>query len=225
MARAMKLRPIFRWDPGHLFRQPPGQASVVERRRHSRVQLHLPVRLRWQTPPGPLDGGHGDARGLPRRAPGSPERALPGACHALGDLSLRLHPSAGAARDASVARVEDQPSEGSLVAIDLEEPPRPAARGGASGAERRRQERVPVALPIRVRPADSLWPEETMTMDITEDGVRFWTTRLYSVGDDLRIFSPRGSLPSRWITTAELPARIVRVTSRPGSIAQEVAVA
>src|SRR5262249_61527753 len=91
--------------------------------------------------------------------------------------------------------------------------------------ERRRQERVPLALPIRVRPADSLWPEETMTMDITEDGVRFWTTRLYSVGDDLRIFSPRGSLPSRWITTAELPARIVRVTSRPGSIAQEVAVA
>jgi len=135
----MKLRPIFRWDPGHLFRQPPGQASVVERRRHSRVQLHLPVRLRWQTP-------WAIGRRSPRRsrspAAGSWWRE-PCRVHAMlwvifpYDSTLPLGQLETPAR---VARVEDQPSEGSLVAIEFEEPLRPAARGGASGVERRRQE-------------------------------------------------------------------------------------
>jgi PilZ domain len=222
----MKLQPIFRWGPRQASRQAPGQASVAERRRHPRVQLNLPVRLRWQTPLGHLtevtETLEVSRGGLLLR------RREPCRVHAMlwvtfpYDSTLPLGQLETPAR---VARVEDLPSKGYLMAMEFEEPLRSAARGGASGAERRRQERVPLALPIRVRPADSPWPEETMTMDITEEGVHFWTTRLYSVGDAVRISLPGGSLPSRWITTAELPARVVRVVCRPGSIEQEVAVA
>jgi hypothetical protein len=126
---------------------------------------------------------------------------------------------------ARVVRVKDTPTSGHLVALEFEAPLRHAAGTAAMGFDRRRHERFPLALPIRVRPSDSPWPEETMTVDLSDDGVLFCTARLYSVGDLIYVNLPTGTIRSRSSSAAEVPARVVRVVRRPDSVEQQVAVA
>ncbi len=203
-----------------------GQASVAERRRHPRAQLNLPVRLRWLGPLGQLTevaetldvcrGGLLVYRRDPSQVGSMLWVTFP------FDSTLQLPQPETPAR---VVRVKDTPAGGHLVAIELEVPLRHAAGAGAAGLDRRRHERIPLALPIRVRPSDSPWPEETMTVDVSDDGVLFCTARLYSAGDLVYINLPPGTIRSRSSSTAEVPARVVRVVRRPDFVEQEVAVA
>jgi PilZ domain-containing protein len=220
----MMFPPSSRLSSGEALRP---AAAVTERRRHPRAQLSLPVRLRWPTPLGQftdvtetLDVCRSGLR-IHRREP----------CQAGATLWVTLPfdstlPLAQPETPARVAWVKETPTGGLLVGIEFEASLRSAV-GVAPSVDRRRQKRVQLALPIQVRPAGAPWPEETMTLDIAEEGVLFSTARLYWVGDSVHITLPSGTIPGRRATgtSAEVPARVVRVTQRPGSVEQEVAIA
>ena len=122
---------------------------------------------------------------------------------------------------AHVARVEPRPAGGHLVAVEFDAPLRHAAQTDATSPERRSSARIPLALPVRVRLADSPWPEETMTVNVSDQGVLFSTARIYAPGDSLRMSLPYG----RWASAGEASARVVRLDRRPGAIEHQVAVA
>lgn len=200
------------------------QAPMAERRRHLRVQLSLPVRLRWPTPLGQLTEVTEtldvcrDGLLVSRREP----------CRAGAALWVTFPfdsalPLAQPETPAHVARVKETPAGGHLVGIVFKTSLR-AAAGAAPQVNRRRHNRAPLALPIRVRPTGSPWPEEAMTVDISDEGLRFCTPRLYRVGDTLHVALPLGAIRGPWGSAAEVPGRVVRVVRRPSSVEQEVAV-
>ena len=207
-----------------------------EHRRHPRAQLSLAVRLRWLTPLGQLsevaqtlDVCRGGLLVYRRESCGVGAMVwvtLP------FDSALALTEPETPAR---VVRVKTTPAGGHLVALQFEAPRRRRDTAGAANRtysgparEHRWRERIRLALPIHVRPVDSPWPEETMTVDISETGVLFCTTRLYAVGDTVHLTIPPGSFGGRWAAHRALPARVVRVepgAGRTGWVWQQVAVA
>ncbi len=219
----------------------PPETSLVstltkEQRRHPRVQLNLPVRLRWLTPLGQLtevtetlDVCRAGLR-IYRREP-----CRIGAMVWVTFLFDSSLPLALPETPARVVRLATTPTGGNLVALEFESLPRHRDLLAAlariypgSVRNRRRRERIRLALPIRVRPPSSPWPEETMTVDLSDEGLMFCTTRLYIVGDTVFITLPRGSFGGRWASPTELPARVVRIEKDArldGSVWQQVAVA
>ena len=219
----------------------PSETTLVptrtkEQRRYARVQLNLSARLRWLTPLGQLTevtetldvsrGGLLVYLREPCRVGGAVWVTFP--FESTPPLTQPETP-------ARVVRAKTTPAGGHLAALEFEALPRrrdaAAARGGTyprPAGERRRRERVRLALPIRVRPADSPWPEETMTIDISKDGARFCTTRLYAVGDTVYVTWAPGSFGGRMASAVELPARVVCVkkdTRLSSPVWQQVAVA
>jgi PilZ domain len=76
-------------------------------------------------------------------------------------------------------------------------------------------------MPVRVRPEDILWFEEAMTVDVSEEGLRFLSNREYRTGEHLFIsFEP--SSPAPW--PKELRSRVVRVDGVAQSAALAVSV-
>jgi hypothetical protein len=84
--------------------------------------------------------------------------------------------------------------------------------------DRRQNPRVPLALLIRVTQSDrdpsgsyphavAPWPEETMTMDVSPNGLRFCTLRLYAADQHISVSLPDG----RWLDGGKKRARVVRV--------------
>ncbi len=103
-----------------------------------------------------------------------------------------------------IARVVPDHAGGYWVGVRLEHPvQRPAEQ------ERRRAERVPLALPIFLRLAGTPWPEESMTHDLSPRGVRFETPHLYLVGQEVIAQIPWGD----WSTKGQIHGRVVRVES------------
>ena len=195
-------------------------ALIVEQRRNPRAQLHLPVRLRWLGPLGSLlevsqtlDASRGGL--LVYRAD---------SCM-VGTRIWMTFPFDPAATDAQpemaarVVRVKHTPSGGHLVAVHLET--RRSHDGCFVPFERRKSPRVPLALPVRVRPADTIWPEETMTLEVSEGGLTFESARLCQPGDSVRVQLPNG----QWTRSGESPALIVHVEVRPCTAAQRVGIA
>ncbi len=207
-------------------------ALIKEQRRHPRVQLNLPVRLRWPTPLGQitevtetLDVCRGGL--LVHRRDLGRVGALLWVTFPF-DSSLPVTQPETPAR---IVRLDQTPAGDPLLAIEFE-PVTKRRDANAAGEldfrparERRGSPRIPLALPIRVRPLDSPWPEETMTRDVSNGGVLFCTTRLYATGDPVHVALPMGSLVGRWASAAETPARIVRVSRLPGEVEQQVALA
>ena len=206
-----------------------------EQRRRPRARLSLPVRLRWLTPLRPLievtQTLEVSRRGLLVHCP---EPCSIGALVWVTfpfDSALLLAQPETLAR---VVRLTPAPTGGYFVALELEETPRYWELAGArtearrpAPGERRRRARIRLALPIRIRLSDSPWPEETMTVDISDDGARFYTTRLYPVGATVHVALPPGSLGGRWASPAELPARVTRIENEPqrnGSVWQKAAI-
>ncbi len=207
-----------------------------QHRRHPRVQLNLPVRLRWLGPLGQftettetLDVSRGGML-FHRREP-----CRPGAILWVTfpyDAAVQLTQPETPAR---VVRVKPTPSGGYLVAVEFNAIA--AQRETSAHArkfrefDRRRSERIPLAVPITVRLANSPWPEETMTIDVSANGVLFFTTRVYSLADQVRITLPNGRafsstpLRSRWASATEVSARVVRVARIAGAVEQQVALA
>ena len=200
-----------------------GPPLVAEQRKYSRVQLNLPVRLRWRTPFGlttevsqTLDAGRGGL--LIYRA----QACEPGTTLWVMfpfDSEIRFSQPETPAR---VARVKSTPSGGNLVAIAFESLPQrhteiPVRR------TRRRSIRTRLALPMQVRLEGFPWTEETMTIDLSEDGVLFGTSRVYQVGDAIRVRLENGPWPGR-SRSEEIAARIVRVSKLADTSEQRVAI-
>ncbi|HUK31236.1 MAG TPA: PilZ domain-containing protein [Candidatus Acidoferrum sp.] len=204
---------------------PPSQRLKLERRRHPRALLSLPVRLRWLGPLGlesefleTLDAGRG---------------GLLVACHESreeGTLVWATFPFDSGASDAEpetsahVARAKTTPSGGHLAGIEFSDPSKPEQRVGVpqlpanaatrnlhSGPDRRRESRNQLALLIRVRGADPSWPDDAMTMDISRRGLQFCTLRVYERGEIVTLTFPRGT----WNSKGHRHARVARITSHP----------
>lgn len=161
----------------------------MDRREYRRIQLHLPVRLRWTTPLGQktqlcetLDVSRGGLL-VP-----SPETHAPGVQLWVTfpyDASIRDAQPEILAKVVRCVNGEREPA----VALHLDVAPYAISNGDVHGlnAERRASVRRRLALPIHVRPEHILWFEEAMTLDISDEGVRFLSSREYACEEKLRV--------------------------------------
>lgn len=187
----------------------PRPSTSAEMRKHSRVRLRLPARIRWH---GPL--------GMRLEATQTIDVSREGllihrsqTCEVPARVwvAFPFDPAAGAAAQpetrARIVRVEQDPAGGSRVALRLQPPPRAIQR--PADRERRSTPRIPFALPIFVRPAGAPWPEESMTQNISRSGVRFETSHIYAAGETVLATVPWGE----WSRAGEISGRVVRVES------------
>ncbi len=194
-------------------------AVISEQRLHPRAQIELPVRLRWITPFGyrfaisqTIDVSR---TGL--------LLSLPEACD-LGArvwVTLPFDPAETAALPETPARIVRSELISSIrhrVALEFKSPAHSTQRGVK--LERRKSARVLLALPVTVRPADTPWPEETMTTDISASGLRFETARFHTAGESVLIQSHHGIRARR----GEFAAQVVRIEAGWGETEQRAAV-
>ena len=192
---------------------------IAAKRRHPRAQIELPVRLRWLTPFGyrfetsqTIDASR---TGLLLTLP---EDCEPGS---RVWVTMPFDPGETVTQPetpARVVRTELLSAARYRVALEFESAANPSPR--AVGRERRSGARVCLALPVTVRPEHAPWPEETMTTDISDGGLRFETARIYSAGDSLLITMKHGD----HARLGEMPARVVRIEAVKGGFEQRAAV-
>ena len=201
--------------------QLPFVSSLVdEQRRSARVPLNLPIRVRWQAPlrhtieiSQTLDVSRTGLLFYRQETCSLETRVWVTYPYSAEDSAAQPE------IPARVVRVKSTPTGGHLVALHLEPQRRSVASVGKFN--RRGGERSPVALPLRVRPAGAPWPEESMTVDVSEGGVLFRSARLYALGDCVRVTMAQGG----WGTNAECDARVVRIEPEANSVEQRVALA
>jgi len=182
-------------------------SASLDLRKHPRAPLHLPARIRWQSPLGTrLETTHTinvSREGLLVR------RAEPCEVETRVWVLFPYEPqgqvSAQPETPATVVRVAREPTGAFRVALRLEGVSRQLA--WPKEKERRQDPRVAFALPIFVRPLGSHWPEESMTRDISRSGARFETSRTYALGDEVLAKISWGD----WDKAGEIPGRVVRV--------------
>jgi hypothetical protein len=111
------------------------------------------------------------------------------------------------------------------AALRFEIASRPASNGNGHRREleRRASPRRPLALPVRVRPEHVPWFEETMTLDISAEGLRFLSSREYEAGQHL-IVAFESAASSPWPAAAEFRSLVVRVDPVPQSPALAITV-
>ena len=104
--------------------------------------------------------------------------------------------------------------------------PRRHSNGNGNGhkrlLERRASTRQRLAVPVRVRPENVPWFEETMTIDCSAEGLKFRSNREYSPGQFL-VVSFESADSSPWPGAAELLLVVVRIDVEPESPALNVA--
>jgi hypothetical protein len=185
----------------------PRSLGSLDSRKHPRAQLHLPVRIRWQGPLGMrLETTHTidvSREGLlVRRAEACDVESR---VWVLFPFDPQARASAQPETPATVVRVERERAGGFRVALRLEGASRQAV--WPTEKERRKDARVPFALPIFVRPVGAAWPEESMTRDISRSGARFETAHSYAVGEEVLAKIPWGN----WEKAGEIRGRVIRV--------------
>lgn len=190
---------------------------LVEQRKHPRAVLRLPARIRWQ---GPL--------GMRLEVTQTINVSREGVLLYRDEDSLALmsrvwiafpfeassNADAQPETPARIVRVDPEPNGGYRVGLQL----RSAHRGvpPAGRPERRASTRVPFSLPIFVRPAESPWPEESMTHDFSRSGMRFETSHIYTIGETVLAKIPWGE----WAKAGEISGRVVRVEPTESEAAQ-----
>lgn len=214
----------------------------MDRREYHRAPLRLPVRLRWNTPLGQktevtntVDVSRAGLRvtcANPHPVGGTLWVTFPYE-NSVGDSQpeilarvVRLGTPGEAIEDieeSNAQRLDFDARTRSLLGLRLY--PRAYSRGTqkAPQIERRAIPRRVIALPVRVRPQGIPWFEETMTMDISESGVRFLSGREYRVGDVLWL-SIDLSLSANFPSNVDLSFRVVRLEAVPQSTSLSVAV-
>ena len=98
------------------------------------------------------------------------------------------------------------------AALRFEIAPRLVSNGNGHRREleRRTSPRRRLALPLHVRPEHMPWFEETMTLDVSTEGLRFLSSREYQTGQHLIVsFEPSASSP--WPSAAQFRSLVVRV--------------
>jgi hypothetical protein len=189
-------------------------AVPAELRKNPRAQLRLPTRLRWR---GPLGMRLENAHTVNVSRSGMLLSCLEGC-----DVDARVWVafpfdkramSAQPETPATVVRVTPDKSRGYRVALKFDAAPASAAPFAARryARERRESTRVRFALPIFVRAANSPWPEESMTQDVSRAGARFESAQIYQAGDRVLAKIPWGDFEK----TGEMNATIVRVEPAP----------
>jgi hypothetical protein len=111
------------------------------------------------------------------------------------------------------------------AALRFEIAPRAVSNGNGyrPELERRTSPRRRLALPIRVRPEHVPWFEETMTLDVSNEGLRFLSSREYEPGQHLILsFEPAASSP--WPGAHEFRSLVVRAEPMPRSSALGVTI-
>lgn len=111
------------------------------------------------------------------------------------------------------------------AALRFEIAPKHASNGNGHRreVERRGSARSHLALPIRVRPENVPWFEETMSLDVSNDALRFLSSREYEPGQHL-IVSFEAAAASPWPPASEFRSVVVRVERMPQSAALAVTV-
>ncbi len=189
-------------------------ATSVELRKRRRAPLQFPVRIRWQRPFGmrfevtkTMDVSSGGLLVSLTKAC-DPQTRVWVAFPFNPDDDALVQPET----PARILRVDSEPTGGYRIALRLEAPSRAAFR--AADQERRSFGRVQLALPIFVRPAGSPWPEESMTQDVSRNGVRFETSNIYAAGDIVFARIPWGE----WLGAGEIEGCVVRIDSTEGGM-------
>jgi len=109
------------------------------------------------------------------------------------------------------------------VALQFEKQAPSNGNGQERKIERRSAPRRRLAVPVRIRPGEMPWFEETMTIDFSPKSLRFRSCREYRPGDQLKVaFENLRAAP--WSGSFEIRARVVRVSPVADSIALDVAV-
>jgi hypothetical protein len=201
-------------------------------RQHRRVRMRLPARLRWTTPLGQKIE-LAETRDVSRGGLLVASRDF----HAAGVefwVTFPHNPSLGEGQPEVLARVVRcvTSSEGGqhpavaapfVLAIDFLGPARTNGNRGRPVRERRGSPRRLLAVPIRVRPAQVPWFEETMSLDFSPRGMRFRSYREYAVGEVLGITFEDPS-PASWRRPVEFRAKVVRVFPAADGARLDVAV-
>jgi len=213
----------------------------MDRREYHRAHLRLPVRLRWNTPLGQktevtstLDVSRAGLRvtcAYPHPVGGTLWVTFPYE-NSIDDPQpevlarvVRLGTATETDGDIEGPKAHQLDFGGTSALLGLRLYPRAYSRGTqkAPQIERRAIPRRVIALPVRVRPQGIPWFEETMTIDISESGVRFLSNREYRVGDVL-LLSIDLTLSPRWPSQVDLAFRVVRLEAVPQSTSLSVAV-
>ncbi len=200
-----------------------GPPPVGEQRKHHRVQLSLPVRLRWRTPFG-LRTGLGETLEASR---GGVLIQCEEACEEGTWLWVTLAfdpdtPLSQPEMPARVVRVSPRPGGGYLAALAFAAYPLSVVPFEPL-RERRRSARTRLALPMRVQLEGVPWAEETMTVDVSAEGALFGAARVYQAGDAVRVKLEDIPWPGR--ESAEfLAARVVRVVELANTSEQQAAI-
>jgi len=188
-------------------------AALTELRKHPRAQLRLPARIRWH---GPLGMRLEETQTIDVSREGLLFHRNE-SCDALARAWVAFPYDPAASGDvqpetpASVVRVERDPEGGFRVGLRLQLRSRQTAPPVTP--ERRSSPRLPFSLPIFVRAAETPWPEESMTQDLSRSGMRFETSQVYAAGDVVLARIPWGE----WVRAGELAGRVVRVEAREQS--------
>ena len=190
--------------------------------------MRLPARLRWPSPFGQkielaetMDVSRGGLLLSSREvhAPGVPLWVT-----FPYDASLREGQPEVPARVVRCEQLSASPFLFSL-AIQFQAQARPVSNGNGARhePERRRSTRQSLVMPIRVRPENVPWFEETMSLDVSARGMRFRSQREYAQGDVLRIALEDTSSVS-WPGSGDFRAKVVRVAPAPDGVAVDVGV-
>ncbi len=211
----------------------PKREVATERRFHHRVPLTLPIRLRWAGP-------FGQTIEVSRTRDVSRSGVLvecaqphpPGASLWVTfpyDSALPEDPSESPARVVREGRAD---SGRHFLGIELISSRRsgagdnglrlPARQAGKAG-EQRSSPRRAISVPVWVRLAGVPWYEEAMTLDLSFEGMRFLSTRLYEPGNHVYLSLRAGTPRSSWNPSRENLALVVRADPDPRT--NQVAVA
>lgn len=184
----------------------PDPVTPVDLRKSPRARLRLPARVRWLGPLGmrleiteTIDVSR-EGLLIRRSEPCNPQARV--------WVAYPFDPSAAAIQPetpARIARVHRGEKGGFYVGLQLQLPPRESPRPAED--ERRKSARFAFGLPIFVRPAGSQWPEESMTQNVSNNGVQFESARSYQIGEMVRTKIPWGD----WAKAGEILGRVVRV--------------
>jgi len=193
----------------------------MQRRQHSRVKLRLPARLRWPEALGQLTELcttiNASRGGLLLLSSGSHEVG-----HPLW-VTFPFDPGAQGAQPEAFAvvvrrqAVSDRDLERFTVAVHFEPAPGVAAGNGSRGAaEKKNGGGGHLALAIRVRPQHMPWHEETMTLEVSPERLKFRTNREYAFGERLRVsFVERSDAP--WTGDEEWDTVVTGIDMAAGS--------
>lgn len=181
-------------------------STHLEKRKHPRARVTLPLRVRWLGPLGmrlevtqTIDASRDGVlfrRGEPCDPGARVWVALPFDANAAAFVQTET--------PACVVRVEEGRDGNFYVGLRLE---LPLESLPADGKERRQAPRLHFSLPVFVRPSGTPWPEESMSQDVSRGGLRFETFHAYTAGETVLAQIPWGD----WAKSGEMTGRVLRV--------------